>query len=526
MAEHWWRTADGKLDADHRERARLLKALAEDALAHAEPFDVSDRPARAVDRLVASETLRDLGNDRVAFRHDVLREWAIASPLSSEADTVQRLPLDRPAPAILARGVELTARIALERTSDGTRWHGLLESLSREGIHGSWRRSVLLALVRSEIGPELLSRVSSLLFADGSRLLRELIRTVMAVDVEPASRLFARAGVDPAMIPASMNVPSGPSWYRLIVWLIDNSDRLPPAAIPDVVRLYTTWSTGMLGRDRLTPFLLQWLHHWLTEIGDVQRSSEALRRRAEPRADHRAESDLRTGFLLFCNRTPALAADYLRSLGTGRHARQAARGILKFSGALAQAAPAELMEFTAMTLIPEPPPDEPEWPPSRPLFPEPFDYSDHDFLPASPTQGPFFELLTHSPEHGLSLLRRLVDHAISFYAKVASSGDDAIVIPYPDGARAFPWVRSYRWSRDGPGHYCVTSALMALEAWGHRRIEAGEPFDKVLADVLGPAGDAVGLSFGCRRSPAVPLASISRSRCSFSRVPGVAVPRS
>ena len=29
---------------------------------------------------------------------------------------------------------------------------------------------------------------------------------------------------------------------------------------------------------------------------------------------------------------------------------------------------------------------------------------------------------------------------------------------------------------------------MALEAWGHRRIEAGEPFHKVLADVLGPPG--------------------------------------
>ena len=29
---------------------------------------------------------------------------------------------------------------------------------------------------------------------------------------------------------------------------------------------------------------------------------------------------------------------------------------------------------------------------------------------------------------------------------------------------------------------------MALEAWGHRRIEADEPFDKVLSDVLGPPG--------------------------------------
>ena len=103
--------------------------------------------------MVASETLRDLGNDRVAFRHDVLREWAIANLLHSEPTMIERLPLDRPASAALARGVELAARMALERAADGTRWQSLLERLSREGMHGSWRRAVLLALVRSEIGP-------------------------------------------------------------------------------------------------------------------------------------------------------------------------------------------------------------------------------------------------------------------------------------------------------------------------------------------------------------------------------------
>ena len=44
------------------------------------------------------------------------------------------------------------------------------------------------------------------------------------------------------------------------------------------------------------------------------------------------------------------------------------------------------------------------------------------------------------------------------------------------------------WSREGSGQYCVTSALMALEAWSHQRIEAGEDFNNVLADVLGPPG--------------------------------------
>jgi hypothetical protein len=254
------------MDGNHRERARLLKALAEQALVRAEPLDVSDRPALAVDGLVASETLRDLRHDRVAFRHDVLREWAIANLLWSEPETVQRLPLDRPASAILARGVELAARMKLERVSDAGSWSAFLDLLSREGIHGSWRRSVLLALVRSEISADLLARASTRLADERATLLRELIRTVMAVDVDPASKLFTSAGVDPAMIPAGMNVPSGPSWYRLILWLLGLGENLPAAAIPDVVNLYTAWSRGMLGRDPLTPTLLHWLFYWLRQI--------------------------------------------------------------------------------------------------------------------------------------------------------------------------------------------------------------------------------------------------------------------
>jgi len=211
MAQHWWKTADGSHDG-RRDRARLLQGLAEQALIGRDPLDVSGHPSSAVDALVESETLRDLGPNRVAFRHDVLREWAIGSLLHFEPEMVQRLPLDRPAPPALARGVELASRMAVEHATDSTQWQSLIERLSREGMHGSWRRAALLAIVRSETGIELLTRVSSHLFADRTAVLRELIRTVMAVDVEPASKVFTVAGLDSAKIPTNFNVPSGPSW--------------------------------------------------------------------------------------------------------------------------------------------------------------------------------------------------------------------------------------------------------------------------------------------------------------------------
>ena len=96
MAEEWWQSADGAKDSGHRDRTRVLKALAEQTLARADHLTVTGIPAPAVDALVTSESLRDLGNDRVAFRHDVLREWAIANLLFSDASLIERLPLDHP----------------------------------------------------------------------------------------------------------------------------------------------------------------------------------------------------------------------------------------------------------------------------------------------------------------------------------------------------------------------------------------------------------------------------------------------
>jgi hypothetical protein len=277
MAEQWWRTADGE-EAGRRKRARVLRAMAEHALTTSEPLDARTFPAPAIEELVASESIRDLGGDRIMFRHDVLREWAIGNLLVAEPAAFDRFSLKLPAPPAAARGAELAARFALERGSDAAAWSALLYRLSADGFHGSWRRAVLLALVRSEIAGELLDCTSVLLFADGGRLLRELTRTTMAVDAEPASSFLAAIGVDPKNIPSGLLIPCGPSWAHLIAWLVGLGDRLPAVVIPDVVDLYTSWSSGMFGLDSVTPKLLPWLYQWLVEIESAHEADPRNRR--------------------------------------------------------------------------------------------------------------------------------------------------------------------------------------------------------------------------------------------------------
>jgi len=491
MASQWWQTADGKSEG-RRERARLLRFLAEAALSGYEPFDVRDHPADVIAALIRTETLLDTGTDQVSFRHDVLREWAMACILNSDPEIIERLPLTRPASAALSRGVELAARMAIEHSADDTRWQLMLDRLCCGGANGSWRRAVLLSLVRSEIGIELLSRASEFLHANRAAILCELIRTVMAVDVVPATKLLARFGVDSQNIPANLDFPSNPSWFRLIRWLLSLEHNLPAAAIPDVVTLYTNWSFGMLGQDQLTPVLLKCLYSWLKEIETAKEGKVfgEWRRPFDGELDHdrirMLETDLRTGFLAFCNRTPALAADYLQLLCKLRSYDNSVRSIMKFHGMLAQAAPAELMELTVTALMPSPPSKELS---DRNDLKRPFSIIDHEFSPASPAKGPFFDLLVNAPEHGLSLIHRLIDHAISFFTGGKKYDSDAITLPFSDGKRDFPWQRSYLWSREWQAApSCVTSALMALEAWAHRRIENDEPVDKVLVDVIGPTG--------------------------------------
>ena len=486
MAEQWWQSADGRRDEGHRERARLLGALANQALRRTQPLNVSGQPAAAINALVRSETLRDLGNDHVAFRHDVLREWSIANLLHTDSTALGRMPLESPAPASMARGLELAARMVLERDQDSARWSSLLSSVSGGHVHLSWRRAVLLAPVRSETSAQLLERLSEPLFADRAALLCELIRTVMAVEAEPIAARLVAAGMDAAFVPKDLKAPSGPSWYRLILWLLNVGEKLPGAAVPDVVALYGGWCTGLLGRDRLTPTLVRWLYYWLLQIetADDADDPSAWREPFDGQLDsHQLRpltEELRAYFVLFSNHTPDLAVHYLQVLLPRRPDDVAVRSVLSSRGTLAQAAPAELAQLTAAALIPK------ESHARRHReFDEPFEYMDHLFIPASPAQGPFYELLVHAPLIGLALIRQLVEHAIEFYTRGRAYESDAIRLSIPDGERIFPWTASYAWSRQGAHHQCVTSALMALEAWGHTRIEAGASIPEVLSQVLG-----------------------------------------
>jgi hypothetical protein len=489
LASQWWSTADGQRDAGWRDRARLLLDLARQVVAGRDSLDVSTQSAPPIDQLVRSGTLRSLDPDHVSFRHDVLREWAIACAVGADVSLIDRLDLKRPAVATSARGIELAARMMAERATGDSEWNSFLERLSSEGVHKSWRRAAMLALARSEAAEAVLPRVRPILLANQAMLLRELLRTVMAVEVVPASTAFAAAGVDASLLPPGMMIPKGPAWLALVLWLLSLGDDVPSEAIPEVVDFFTGFSIGTLGSTVITPLTTRQLYRWLRLMepqGTLTGPTED-RRFWDGLGRDQVESlrrDLRDGFTMFARTTPELAAEYLRAITEGERDDNLAQDILKARGTLAQAAPTELAALTEQALIGRTRSDHRGF---HSGHEEAFTFVDHAFLPASPAQGPFFELLLHSPLDGLRLIHHLVSHAIAHDTGGRDPGDNAIILSYPDGAHAFPWTGTYFWSRNS-NYYAITSALMALEAWAHQRIESGQPFDIVLKDVLGPPG--------------------------------------
>ena len=482
MALDWWRTADGN-EEGRRDRARLLRTLAGQAVSGAS-LDASAHPAAAVDALVESRAIRDLGADKVMFGHDILRDWAVAGLIHDDSGILRGLPLDRPAPARIVRGFELAARMSLERSDDEAGWRTLLDSVSQEGMHGSWRRAALLAVIRSEAGEDLLRRAAASLLADDARLLVELMRAVRAVEVRPLSELASDAGAAVPAAAARFHVPSAPGWVRLMLWMLEIGDRLPGAATEDAADFFQASYVGVLNRRELGGLLANW-HYWRLKKPDARRSGRAV-------------SSVRSGFLSVCHCAPALAAAYLKSLMQCNAHDAAIKDVWNFCSFVAQAAPEELAELTLAMLIPQKrvrrsaqshgiplsmshlPSSEWDDPGRRP-----FDSNDVEFAPPSPGHGPFLALLEHAPQVGLKLVRQLVDHAISVRFRGRADGTASMTVHFPEGPREFPWTDTYAWSRDwGNGDPCVQSALMALEAWAHLRIERDEDIGTVLADVL------------------------------------------
>lgn len=488
MAKQWWDSGDGALLAGRIDRQRVLRSLAIHLLDSSAPMDTSALSSEAVSALIGSDTLEQVTAIGVRLAHDVLGDWAIGCLLFEEPERIASLPLSRPALMRLARGLEIAARLHAEYGTDASGWRTLLRQVSVADAHGSWRRAVLLAPARSERSTEVLNWCLSDLETRDAPLLAEIVRTAIAIDSQSAAPLWAVMGVDTSKFTDDFALPRGPAWLNLITWSLVNAGRLPAETIPQWVDLYGRWSNAFAGQDACSPLLVKQLHNWLVTAEETPhpRSRNFAQNDAADAIPRLSLSDaqlreLRHAFFAWSKLCPVEAASYLQSLADHPYRHVIFQELLQFVGTTPSAAPQALVDLFLEVLPDKDSSD------SHQSYRDLFSQWDLEYMPASPARPPFLDLLQANKQEGLRLIRGLVAYAVQRRSGGRAPGADQIEIPFPDGLRAFPWEQSYMMSRSD-NSYIVMSALMALEAWAHRRIEQGEAVEGVVEDVLGPEG--------------------------------------
>lgn len=502
LAKLWWDYAGGRgRDGGRIARKIVLRALAKAVILN--PHDVAveldDLDASTATDLLRLGALREeIPGATVAFRHDVLRDWAIGFVIH-EGDMFPSLVKTNLLPVSLVRGLEMSATITLAEDDSGNSWRNLVMTAAKEGQDASWVRPVLLALPRAAKAYDRLISNQAFLLADNARLLRDLLRLMLSVDAEPASRLAARLRPDlPAIRGLSdIVVPKDPGWIAMIAWLLSVSDVLPGTVLPELARMIRGWLMLTHGAARgLNEALLAFAFTWLSRIDEAMeprsfRPGETLPPLLDVPNMRDTRETLQQTTFAFANLNPGAADAYLKA-SLGRNIRyDELEPLIKARGNLAKAAPAAYVDLLLEALVDEE--DDDDGFGSRRRT-RPFELYDSWFTPPSPAQGPFFDLLQTDAVQGLRLIRGLLDEVTRWSANGRPERLPRMTIKLAGREQEFVggW-NTYHWARTGIPSSLITSALLALEAWGHAEIEIGEPFERVLVDVLGPTGSSISL---------------------------------
>jgi hypothetical protein len=492
LARSWWEAGTNLARIQHRDRLNALRALARQSVAQVTQLEISGIDSAVTEDLVQADELVEIfKGSRASFRHDVLRDWSISNLLYEEPAVVDVLPLSAVAPIGLARAMEMYARLLIEQEDGGVPWGTLVARVGAIDVHGSWRRAVLLALVRSEQATTVLDRAFDTLAANAGQLLQELIRYTAAADSESAVERLEAAGLQRAMIPDSFRVPTGLSWARLMIWLLARLDQIDAPIGRDVLHFFTLWLMANAGGDPLKPLIVRKLHEWLVDLEGWETATGRTETRRLFAVDspygrsHGLTQEIRALFLMSCDGDPDLADAYIRA-DTGVDERyDTIADILKFTHASAKAAPAALAAFTVDALITGEQRYEEDHG-SRHMGR--LSLHTHGMLGQGPSQGPFLGILKASPVDGLKLVRRIVDYGVGLDRRSNSDPPGEMCVLLPIGNMRFAAPGSYFLSRSGGSSPVMTSALRALEAWGHEQVEDGRPVLEVVDEILGESG--------------------------------------
>lgn len=491
LVELWW-THGGADVADFapaQGRRNVLLKLGEQLLVKpGAPLPIRDIDPVALDELLRSGVLRHVDEgSTVAFSHDIYEEWVLERDLFDRRADIATAVRDGHQDLQLARPLQLLAAHLLERSDDGDAWAGLLDALGADDLRATWSRVVLSAPVRSVRSAEMLDRIGNVLLRGDGRLLGRLILSIRTTETVRDLRFL-----DEAQFPDLTNdqreqyasEAAGPqivSWIRLITWLVPRLGSLPRTVDAELVPLFDSWVQALpaqLARHALVPDIAAWALERLGS-GDTAGKPE----RGSWTGGHGDRASVRSLLLKCAAGDPDTVRSYLASISDyamGRVRKQIVDG----SAGLAASLPAETAAFVRRAyLLAHNRRRRDGYSTVRDRADVLGIGDDRDFYPASPLRPPFLQLLRADADVGLGLIRDLCNHAMEGWRRSWSRNGETpipITIDLGDGDAEF-WGDddTYRWFRGGSHVHILDTALLALDAWAHERLAAGNPLDEL-----------------------------------------------
>lgn len=483
LAWDWWTSGAhvvGGAAGDTHARRRVLLSVAQGLLDDQTLVSVATQDPNAIATLIADRVLVQISTDQVKFQHDLFADWAIACALSEDPKRIKTLPLDALPPIWLSRGFELACRRLAER-EDKDAWPAIIKDLESQHAKSGWTALALLALVRSEHARTLLARHFDLLLDDKGERAASLIRRVIASHGQPAETVLKDALPPGVTIPKGLILPAGPQWPELIVWCLDQFDRLPPSALAAAISLFEGWLTlAAFGEKTLSPLLLERFADVL--IAEIEEHDRPLPRPGEalPKIKYAVGRDAleiaRHQLALYARSSPTAANRYLSAIAKSKQPSRRMLQLLEFPGNLASAAPAAFCAAFLNSIQRD----------------EEHDASRRERRYRAPSmlEGPFVlgrcgiglfaDLLAADRKNAIDLIRGL----IAMDEGPTKSNDGFVLTLAGQEWRVCP-TSSYGWSRGNAPSTIVAVALKALEFSAHKRIDSGERLNNVVRELLG-----------------------------------------
>ncbi len=488
LLELWWQTGGTDFEdpvKNQRQRDVLLQLAKHIANNPAKAISTNSFDAEILENLKSSSVIKDVDfGISVVFTHDIYEDWAITKLMLRKLEAISKFIRKTNENQILERPLQLLALHLLESEESVDRWRELFNSINKESnLRTLWRRTVLVSCIRSTKADENLNKIFDKPTPDSLKLLGTLIEILPTVEITEDA------------------LPKYESWSEFLDWYFNHEEFHLPTLISQLLPLFQAWQKTYV--DKKEPHckrIGEITHEWLMEFEDARSKNFHKYERQpfdlnnNPVELENLEDSIRELFLYSAGAVPTLVSKYLSEKKSHPFQRNYGEKIFTTQVDFAHYVPRPFVDYFLTVYIQHPKGIADGSKPDLNYISKMLGVEDfHNYLPASPIQPPFLNLLNHHEQEGLRLIKRVCNHSISVWRWLYSENDfDSdkrnpipVLIEFPWATQKFWGDKDvYLWFRGVGGSSILRSALMALEYWAFEQVENGRSIDEFIQTIV------------------------------------------